>query len=30
MKKIPTIFVRGEDGKITTQPHPDCEWGFRG
>lgn len=26
MKKIPTIFVRGDKGKITTEWHPDCTW----
>jgi hypothetical protein len=30
MKKIPTIFVRGEGGKITDVPHPDCGWVFAG
>ena len=30
MKKIPTIFKRGEDHKVIPEPHPDCLWVFEG
>lgn len=30
MKKIPTIYLRGSDGKVTAQRHPNCHWVFRG
>ena len=30
MRKIPTIFVRGDNGKITMETHPDCAWVFAG
>ena len=30
MQKIPTIFVRGEGGRITEEKHPDCGWVFDG
>jgi hypothetical protein len=32
MKKIPTMFVRNPENmqEILDQPHPDCEWVFRG
>jgi len=32
MRKIPTIFLRDLDNKsrITRNPHPDCDWVFRG
>jgi hypothetical protein len=32
MKKIPTMFVRNPENRqeILNQPHPDCEWVFRG
>ena len=30
MKKIPTIFKRDKNGKITDEPHLDATWVFRG
>lgn len=30
MEKIPTIFQRGENFKVTPQAHPDCGWVFDG
>lgn len=30
MKKIPTIFVRGDRGIITHEPHPACAFVFEG
>lgn len=30
MRKIPSIFVRGADGKLTDTPSPSCDWVFRG
>jgi hypothetical protein len=30
MKKIPTIFTRDGNMKITTEHHPDCHWVFNG
>ena len=26
MRKIPTIVVRGDNGEITMETHPDCAW----
>ena len=32
MRKIPTIFVRDDNDRrfVTSRPHPDCDWVFRG
>jgi hypothetical protein len=32
MRKIPTIFVRAEHDRrfVTSEPHPACDWVFRG
>ncbi len=32
MKKIPTIFIRNPDNlsELLDEPHPDCEWVFKG
>ncbi len=32
MRKIPTIFVRDDNDRrfVTSEPHPDCDWVFRG
>jgi hypothetical protein len=32
MRKIPTIFVRDDHDRrfVTTEPHPACDWVFRG
>jgi len=26
MEKIPTLFIRGADHKVTDEVHPDCQW----
>lgn len=30
MKKIPTMFIRGEDHLVTRQVHPECQWVLNG
>lgn len=30
MRKIPTLFIRDENHRITTQVKPECEWVVRG
>jgi len=30
MKKIPSLYVRGEDGKLTSELHPKALWVFAG
>ena len=30
MKKIPTIYIRGDDGLVTTEPNPEADWVFAG
>lgn len=30
MEKIPTIFQRGDNFKVTPSIHPDCDWVFEG
>ncbi len=30
MRKIPTLFKRDSDFKCIDEPHPDCDWVFKG
>lgn len=30
MKKIPTLFIRGDDHRVIDQVHPDCRWVLNG